>query len=148
LHSSNFICIFALSNQNNKVMKIRKRLSDFPQKLKIFKAVEKGCSTIEFVGEVNHIDELEDCIIQALLDKNNDYYVVIEHFDKHRIYKNSTKINLIDEDIFDKLDNMFKSATAFPMISFNLINALRHNKEEIEFAKETYEKHYGKIEDA
>ena len=54
LQDSKVSCIFALSNQNNKVMKIRKRLSDFPQKLKIFKAVEKGCSTIEFVGEVNH----------------------------------------------------------------------------------------------
>ena len=44
------IRIFALSNQSNKIMKIRNRLSDFPQKLKIFKAVEKGCSTIKFVG--------------------------------------------------------------------------------------------------
>ena len=126
-------------------MKVKRKISNFPRKLKIYKAVEKGCSTIEYVDYVEHIDELEDCIIQALLDTDNDYYVIIENFDKHNFYKNSTKFSLTDEDLFNKLDNMFRGATAYPMISYNLINALRRNKEEIEFAKETYEKYYGKI---
>ena len=127
-------------------MKVRRRLSDFPQKLKIFKAVEKGCSTVEYVDYVEHTDELEDCIIQALLDKDNDYYVVIEHHDEHNFYKNSTRINLTDDELWEKLDNMFKGATSFPMISFNLIHALRNNlTEEIDEAKRLYEQHYGKL---
>ena len=127
-------------------MKVRRRLSDFPQKLKIFKAVETGCSTVEYVDYVEHIDELEDCIIQALLDKDNDYYVVIENLDKHGFYKNSTRFSLVDDELFEKLDNRFKGATAFPMFSFNLLHALRNNAtEEIEQAKEAYEQHYGKL---
>jgi hypothetical protein len=39
---------------------------------------------------------------------------------------------------------MFHGATAFPMISYNLIEALRDNKD-IESAKTLYEKYYGKI---
>ncbi len=128
-------------------MKIRRRISDFPYKLKINQAVEKGCSTIKFVGEITHIDELEDCIIQALLDKDNDYYLVIENFDEHNFYKNSTRINLTDKDIWVKLDKLFKGPTSYPMISFNLVNAIRQNKD-IENAKELYEKYYGKIKDA
>lgn len=127
-------------------MKVKRRLSDFPQKLKIFKAVEKGCSTVEYVDEVSHIDELEDCIIQALLDTDNDYYVEIEHLDKNGFYKNSTRINLTDDELWEKLDNMFKGATAFPMISFNLVHALRNElTEEIDEAKRLYEQYYGKI---
>lgn len=127
-------------------MKIHRHLSNFPRKLKIFKAVSKGCSTIEYIDYVEHIDELEDCIIQALLDKDNDYYVVIENFDEHNFYKNSTRYNLTDDDLFDKLDNKFRGATAFPMISYNLINALQNKHEEIEEAKELYEKYYGKFD--
>jgi hypothetical protein len=126
-------------------MKVHRRLSDFPQKLKIYNAVKKGSSTLRYIDSVNHIDELEDCIIQALLDKDNDYYVEIENFDEHNFYKNSTRINLTDEDIFNKLDNMFKSATMFPMISYNLMESLRHKPEDIEEAKTLYEKYYGKI---
>ncbi len=126
-------------------MRIKRHLSNFPKKLKIFKAVEKGSSTIEYVDYVEHIDELEDCIIQALFDKDNDYYVVVENFDDHNFYKNSTRINLVDEDLFEKLDNLFKGATAYPMISFNLINAIRNKPEEIEDAKVLYEKYYGKL---
>lgn len=126
-------------------MKVHRRLSDFPQKLKIYKAIKKGSSTIKYIDSVDHIDELEDCIIQALCDKDNDYYVVIENFDDHNIYKNSTRINLTDEDIFNKLDNIFKSATMFPMISYNLMNALRNKPKEIEEAKTLYEKYYGKF---
>lgn len=127
-------------------MKVRRRLSDFPQKLKIFKAVEKGCSTVEYVDYVQHIDELEDCIVQALLDKGNDYFVIIEHHDKNNFYSGSTRINLTDDELFEKLDNMFKGATAFPMFSFNLVHALRNNAtEEIDEAKRLYEQHYGKL---
>ena len=126
-------------------MKVHRRLSDFPKELKIFKSVEKGSSTIVYIDSVNHIDELEDCVIQALLDTENDYCVVIENFDKHNFYKNSTIIDLTDIDLFEKLDNMFKGATAFPMISYNLINDIRTNKD-IGASKELYEKYYGKIE--
>jgi len=126
-------------------MKVKRRLSDFPQQLKIYKAVRKGCSTIEYVDYVNHIDELEDCIIQALFDKDNDYYVCIENFDEHNFYKNSTRINLTDEDLWVKLDKIFKGPTSYPMISWSLVTALRRNKNSIETAKNNYETYYGKI---
>ena len=61
------------------------------------------------------------------------------------VFTSSTKINLIDEDLFDRIDKMFKGATSYPMISFNLINAIRTNKD-IEEAKYLYEKYYSKIE--
>ena len=127
-------------------MKIKRRLSDFPQKLKIFKAVEKGCSTVTYIDYVQHIDELEDCIVQALLDKDNDYFVIIEHHDKHNFYAGSTRINLTDDELWEKLDNMFKGATSFPMISYNLVHALKNElTEEIDEAKRLYEQHYGKL---
>ena len=123
-------------------MKIRKRLSDFPQPLKIFKITN---SISEYIGCVNHEDEFEDCIIQALFDKDNEYYVVFDNFNEYNVFTGSTKINLKDEDLFDQLDKVFKGATSYPIISFNLINAIRTNKD-IEEAKTLYEKYYGKIE--
>ncbi len=126
-------------------MKVHRRLSDFQQKLKIYKAIKKGSSTVKYVDSVDHIDELEDCIIQALFDIDNDYYVEIDHYDHCNFNDNYIRINLTDEDIFNKLDNIFKSATMFPMISYNLMNALRNKPEEIEEAKTLYEKYYGKF---
>lgn len=126
-------------------MKVHRRLSDFPRKLKIYKAIEKGSSTVKYIDSVDHIDELEDCIIQALFDKDNDYYVEIEHYHHCNFNDNYIRINLTDEDIFNKLDNIFKSATMFPMISYNLMNTLRSKPEEIEEAKTLYEKYYGKF---
>jgi hypothetical protein len=120
-------------------MKIHKRLSDFPQPLKIFKIAN---SISEYIGCVNHEDELEDCIIQALFDKDDEYYVMFDNFNEYNVFTGSTKINLKDEDLFDQLDKVFKGATSYPMISFNLINAIRTNKD-IEEAKNLYEKHYG-----
>ena len=120
-------------------MKIHKRLSDFPQPLKIFKITN---SILEYIGCVNHEDELEDCIIQALFDKDNEYYVMFDNFNEYNVFTGSTKINLKDEDLFNQLDKVFKGATSYPMISFNLINAIRTNKD-IEEAKNLYEKHYG-----
>lgn len=115
-------------------MKVKRNLSNFPKRLNIFKAVEKGSSSLEYVDYINNIDELEDCVIQALMDKDNDYYVEVEN----------SRFNLLEDNLYERLDNMFHGATAFPMISYNLIEALRDN-ENIESAKTLYEKYYGKI---
>lgn len=120
-------------------MKIRRDIVNFPEKLKIYKAVEKGSSTIEYLDYVDTWEQLEHCIIQAKLDKENDYCVEVP------VGKGHTLIWLTDKEIFDKVWKIYPAQTSFPLISYALQNDI-DNGEELGVSYNRYVEYYGKFE--
>lgn len=70
------------------------------------------------VGEVNNWDEVEHCIIQAIYKKDDSYFLKIK----------GQEINLLDEDIFDKVDAIYPNQMRYAMMTYNIISSLRENK--------------------
>ena len=93
-------------------MEIKHNFLNFPVPAYINKKADTGDITI---GQVYCWDEVEHCIIQALDENDSSYYLLI----------GDKKIDLIDEDIFDIVDALFHSCTAYPMFSYAVMDILR-----------------------
>lgn len=120
-------------------MIIKHRLTDFPVSAFINQRTDTEDITI---GQVYCWDEVEHCILQALADNDDSYYLHIGDLD----------ITLTDEDIFDKVDKLYPQCTTYPLYSFNIMHKLRErNKGNIPDMQgcagimDKYEKYYGAI---
>ena len=96
-------------------MIIRHNITNFKKPAYIYKYQDNNYINI---GEVNNWDEVEHCIIQALYDKDNSYFLQI----------NGQEINLLDEDIFEKVDNIYPNQMRYALFTYNLITSLRQGK--------------------
>lgn len=98
-------------------MEIRHNITNFKKSAYIWKTQADGVHTY-IIGEVNNWDEVEHCIIQALYDKDNSYFLQIK----------GQEINLLDEDIFEKVDNIYPNQMRYALFTYNLITSLRQGK--------------------
>lgn len=98
-------------------MQIRHNITNFKKPAYIYRRKNNDTHTY-IVGEVNNWDEVEHCIIQALYAKDNSYFLKIK----------DQEINLLDEDIFDKVDAIYPNQMRYAMLTYNIISSLRENK--------------------
>lgn len=120
-------------------MKINRQIVNFPKPIKIYQ--KKSLSEQEYLDYVETYDQLEYCVVQALVDEQNEYIAVIELLDG-----TTQEVDLKDPDMFDIITNAYPDATMFASVAFNLEDAIRCNRvNEIDDAIELFEKHYGKI---
>lgn len=119
-------------------MKIKKNVVNFPDSVTICQRVDDMEGDI-YCGEVNTWDQLEHCILQALLDKDNKYYGSFIIDDDH-----VQDIDLDDPDIYNKVDRIYPAACRYPLVSFQLKRAIEEDGN-IENALTLYEEFYDKI---
>lgn len=98
-------------------MQIRHNITNFKKPAYIYYH-QKDDIHEYIVGEVNNWDEVEHCIIQALYKKDDSYFLKIK----------GQEINLLDEDIFDKVDAIYPNQMRYTMMTYNIISSLRENK--------------------
>lgn len=96
-------------------MEIRHNLTNFKNPAYIYHRQADGIHAY-IVGEVNNWDEVEHCIIQALYTKDNSYFLKIK----------DQEINLLDEDIFNKVDAIYPNQIRYAMLTYNIITNLRN----------------------
>jgi len=94
-------------------MQIRHNITNFKKPAHIYRHQSDG---VHVVGEVNNWDEVEHCIIQALYDKDDSYFLKIK----------DQEINLLDEDIFDKVDAIYPNQMRYALLTYNIITNLRN----------------------
>ena len=98
-------------------MQIRHNITNFKKPAYIYYR-QKDDIHEYIVGEVNNWYEVEHCIIQALYKKDDSYFLKIK----------GQEINLLDEDIFDKVDAIYPNQMRYAMMTYNIISSLRENK--------------------
>ena len=98
-------------------MQIRHNITNFKKPAYICKR-QSDSDNVYNVGEVNNWDEVEHCIIQALYDKDDSYFLKIK----------DQEINLLDEDIFEKVDAIYPNQMRYANITYYIISTLRENK--------------------
>ena len=102
-------------------MQIRHNITNFKKPAYIYKYQSDGAHTY-IVGEVNNWDEVEHCIIQALFENDNSYFLKIK----------DQEINLLDKDIFEKVDAIYPNQMRYTNITYNIISSLRENKPDVD----------------
>ena len=106
-------------------MQIRHNITNFKSPAYICKRQSVN-DYVYNVGEVYNWDEVEHCIIQALFENDNSYFLKIK----------GQEINLLDEDIFDKVDAIYPNLMKYSCTTYSIISNLRNGiKDPIELQK-------------
>ena len=95
-------------------LQIRHHITDFKYPAYIYHKDNNG--NLYTIGEVYNWDDIEHCIIQVLYTNDNSYFLKIK----------DQEINLLDEDIFDKVYKIYPNQLGYACMTYNIINNL-HN---------------------